>query len=112
MLKIKNNARKDGEKKDKKRIDIFQTFTKLWVSVLLIIAVFDLQLSYILAYLGRDIIAETLSVAIVTEIIGVVGVYMVRAFFDTYFEKKHEREVEEKDKEIEEGDTPSDDAEG
>lgn len=75
-------------KKRKKKVNLFETFTKLWVSVLLVVAIIDLQLSYVLAYLGRDQIAETLSVAVVTEIIGVTGIYIIRAFFDTYSEKK------------------------
>lgn len=79
---------------NKERVSLFQTFTKLWVTLLLIIAVVDLQLSYILAFIGRETIAESLSIAVVTEIIGVVCVYMVRAFFDTVSEKKHELEVE------------------
>lgn len=53
----------------KKKPKLFETFTKLWVSILLLFALADLQLSYVLAYLGREQIAESLSVAIVTEII-------------------------------------------
>lgn len=77
-----------------RKVNLFQTFTKLWVTLLLIIAVVDLQLSYILAFIGRETIAESLSIAVVTEIIGVICVYMIRAFFDTASEKKHELEVE------------------
>lgn len=83
-----NSIRKRKRRKKKSKIKLFETFTKLWVSILLVIAVVDLQLSYVLAYIGRDEIAETLSVAIVTEIIGVISVYMIRAFFDTASEKK------------------------
>ena len=39
---------------------------------MLIIALFDLQLSYLLAFLGREQIAETLSITVVTEIIAVM----------------------------------------
>jgi H+/gluconate symporter-like permease len=77
----------------KPKPNLFETFTKLWVSIILLFAVFDLQLSYVLAYLGREQIAETLSVAVVTEIIGVSAVYMIRAHLDTKNEKSNELEV-------------------
>ena len=85
-----NEKSEDSKKQIKKKSKLFETFTKLWVSIVLICAVIDLQFSYILAFLGKDNIAETLSVAVVTEVIGVLAVYMVRAYFDTKSEKKME----------------------
>lgn len=38
--------------------------------------------SYLLAYLGREQIAETLSQVAITEIIGVVLVYCIKALFE------------------------------
>ena len=38
--------------------------------------------SYLLAYLGREQIAETLSQVAITEIIGVVVVYCVKSLFE------------------------------
>lgn len=38
--------------------------------------------SYLLAYLGKDEIAETLSKNVVVEILGVVTVYSVKALFE------------------------------
>lgn len=38
--------------------------------------------SYLLAYLGREQIAETLSQVAITEIIGVVLVYCVKSLFE------------------------------
>ena len=73
----------DDDTKKKKKVKLFETFTKAWVSMLMIIAVLDLQLSYLLAYLGKEQIAETLSVSIVTEIIGVMGIYLIRAFLES-----------------------------
>lgn len=61
----------------------FKTFTKTWVSRLMYIAVFDIQLSYILAFMGKEQIAETLSITVVTEIIGVMAVYFMKSFFET-----------------------------
>lgn len=85
-------SKREKKTKTRNRAKMFETFTKLWVSVLLIVAVIDLQLSYTLAFLGKDQIAETLSVAIVTELLGVVGIYMVKSFLETKEEKKHELE--------------------
>lgn len=80
------------KKKKSKKSKLFETFTKTWVSILMVIAIIDLQLSYLLAYLGRDQIAESLSVAVVTEIIGVMGIYIIRAYFDTATESRHDIE--------------------
>lgn len=93
--KIEEMEESTSTKTNKKRSKLFETFTKLWVSIVLICAVLDLQLSYILAFLGRENIAETLSVSVVTEVIGVLAVYMVRAYFDTKSEKKMELDAVE-----------------
>lgn len=61
----------------------FKTFTKKWVEKLMIIAVIDLQLSYLLAFLGREQIAEELSRTIVVEIIGVMLGYFGKSYFET-----------------------------
>lgn len=47
------------------------------------IAVIDLQLSYLLAFLGREQIAEELSSRIVAEIVGVMLGYFCKAYFET-----------------------------
>lgn len=74
------------------------TFSKKWVSRLMFIAIVDLQLSYILAFLDKVQIAETLSVTIVTEIIGVMLGYFAKAFFETREEEnlKYKREQDNK----------------
>lgn len=59
------------------------TFTKLVMIVILITALIDMQLPFILAFLGREQIAETLGGLIVTEIIGVFLVYCAKSFFET-----------------------------
>lgn len=81
MAKVKE------EKTEKKKL---RTFTKKWVNILMFMAVVDIQLSFVLAFLGKEQIAETLSVAIVTEIIGVMIGYFAKAFLETYAEKKNE----------------------
>ncbi|MGN0305239.1 MAG: hypothetical protein ACI4D2_03685 [Lachnospiraceae bacterium] len=75
----------------------FGTFTKKWVSQLMYVAMFDIQLSYLLAFLGKEQIAETLSITVVTEIIGVMAVYFVKSFLETKEQEKiriQEREMD------------------
>lgn len=73
------------------------TFSKKWVNRLMWIAVIDLQLSYVLAFLDKMEIAQQLSIAIVTEIIGVMLGYFTKAFFGKREEEnmKFKREQEQ-----------------
>lgn len=67
-----------------------KTFTKQWVSIILIIALIDIQFSYLLCYLGKTEAAITLSVTIVTEIVGVMTGYFAKSYFETKQEKLQE----------------------
>lgn len=67
------------------------TFTKKAVFAILVVTLIDLQLSYILAFLGKEQIAETLSSTIADTIIGVMLGYFLKALFETFFEKREER---------------------
>ena len=68
-----------------------KTFTKKAVTAILVISLIDLQLSYILAFLGKDQIAESLSSTITTTIIGVMLGYFLKALFETFFEEREKR---------------------
>lgn len=68
-----------------------ETYTKRAVTLILTIALVDLQLSYILAFLGREQIAETLSTTVAETIVGVMLGYFLKALFETFFEKREER---------------------
>lgn len=68
-----------------------QTFSKRAVTIILIVSLIDLQLSYVLAFLGREQIAESLSSEIASVIIGVMLGYFMKALFETFFEKREER---------------------
>lgn len=59
------------------------TYTKKLVKWIIAISVFDLQLSYLLAFLGRTEIAENLSMTVVTAIIGTVITYCIKSFKET-----------------------------
>lgn len=65
-----------------------KTYTKKLVKWVMVISLFDLQLSYLLAFLGKTEIAENLSMTVVTGIIGTVVAYCVKSFKETKEEEK------------------------
>lgn len=67
-----------------------QTFTKKWVNRLLTLGCLWITWSYILASLGKEQIAETLSETVASVVIATVLGYMAKAFFETYSEKRNE----------------------
>lgn len=71
----------------KKRITK-QTYSKRATTIILAVALCDIQLTYVLAFMGLEI-AETLAVALVTEVIGVFATYSIKA----YLGKKQEEET-------------------
>ncbi len=68
-----------------------QTFSKKAVAIILAVSLMDLQLSYVLAFMGKDQIAESLSSEIASVVIGVMLGYFMKALFETFFEKREER---------------------
>ena len=78
-------------KQQKKYKTWLMTFTKIAVTVILGVSLVDLQLSYILAFKGKEQIAETLSATIVEMIIGVMLGYFLKALFETFFEEREKR---------------------
>ena len=65
------------------------TFSKFIVTLLLINGIIWTYMSYYLAYLGRDQIAETLSTAVLVQILGVVVVYSAKALFENLSKNNH-----------------------
>lgn len=76
------------ERKRPKQRRKFRTFTKRAVKAILFIALLDLQLSYLLAFLGREQIAENLSSDITKVVIGTILGYLAKSFFETREEEK------------------------
>lgn len=78
---------RDAEQKSKFKQKLgsikFPTYTKNLVAAIVIICLLDLQLTYILAFMGRDSIAEELSKQLCITILGVAFTYMIRAYFDS-----------------------------
>ena len=67
-------------------------YTKKSMTCILIVALFDLQIPYVLSFIGRENTLEDLSKTVVIEIIGVFLVYCVKSFFEIKEEKKNKEE--------------------
>ena len=63
---------------------------RVWYNGFIFISIIDLQLSYVLAFLDKGQIAESLSIQVCITIVGTAMVYMIRAYFDTKAEKRDE----------------------
>lgn len=74
-----------------------QTYSKRATTIILAVALFDIQLTYVLAFLGMTDTAETLSITLVTEVLGVFITYSIKA----YLGKKNEEELKRKEREDE-----------
>ena len=61
----------------------FNTYTKKMMNRIISVALIDMQFPFILAFLGKEQIAETMGGIIVTEIIGVFMAYCLKSFFET-----------------------------
>lgn len=67
-----------------------ETYTKRAVAIILAVSLIDLQLSYVLAFMGQVQIAESLSSTIASTVVGVMLGYFLKALFETFFEKREE----------------------
>lgn len=68
---------------------ITATYTKKMMGCIVFVALFDMQLPFVLAFLGKEQIAETMGGLIVTEIVGVFLVYCLKSFFETKESEKN-----------------------
>ena len=69
-----------------------KTYSKKMVKAIMTVALLDLQLTYVLAFLGREQIAETLSSDICHTIIGIGLGYFLKSYFETKQEEKMKQE--------------------
>lgn len=83
----------------KKYATWLKTYTKKAVTAILVVSLLDIQLSYILAFIGKEQIAESLSSTIASVIIGVMIGYFLKALFETFFEEREKRLMKIIDKE-------------
>lgn len=68
----------------------FETYTKRLVGIIVFVGLVDLQLSYILAFMDKMQIAESLSNQICVTIVGTALVYMIKSYLETKAEKRDE----------------------
>ena len=68
-----------------------RTTTKIVLYTVLIISLIDLQLTYILAFMGKYQVVESLSSTIATTLVAVIVGYFAKAFAETFAEKREER---------------------
>lgn len=71
--------------------------------IILIVALIDIQLTYVLAFLGMGDIAETLSITLVTEVVAVFITYCLKAYFGKKAEVDSEIEKLQIEKENNDG---------
>lgn len=84
-------GRRVAKKTKKSHLDWIETFSKRALSLILIVSLIDLQLSYVLAFMDKVQIAESLSSNIATVIVGSMLGYFGKALFETFLEKREER---------------------
>ncbi len=87
---IKHYKRRHIEK-NKTSTKHLLTYTKKAVTIILTVSLIDLQLSYILAFIGQVEIAESLSSTIATTVVGIMLGYFMKALLETFLEKREER---------------------
>lgn len=105
LRKIFENKQKNQKeqelKKTQKKTEKQLTFTKVAIAFVLVNSELQIWASYLLAFLGRDAIAEALSQQIVVTIIGTMIGYFVKSLLEnlskytTLFGKNLEMENEE-----------------
>ena len=81
-----------------------KTYTKRKMDLILNVALIDMQFPFILAFMGRENIAETMGQLIIAEIVGVFLVYCMKSFFETKESEKvriEEKKLEQECSEIE-----------
>ena len=68
----------------------FETYTKRLVGIIVFVGLVDLQLTYVLAFMDKIQIAESLSNQVCVTIVGTALVYMIKAYLETKAEKRDE----------------------
>lgn len=82
-LKKKEKSQKNNNLiKTQKKVEKKLTFTKIAIAFVLINSEMQIWASYVLAFLGRDAIAEALSQQIVVTIIGTMTGYFVKSLVE------------------------------
>lgn len=83
-------------KKKKRKQETKQEFSKRLVILIVRVSLIYMGFPFVLAFMGKEQIAEKLAIVIASEIVGVVITYSVKAFWGKFYEVK--TEIKEKDK--------------
>lgn len=78
----------EQEYQNKRNKLTFGTYTKKLVAFIITVCIIDIQISYLLSYLGKDPL-ENLSNTIVVTILGTALGYMIKAWFESWAENKN-----------------------
>lgn len=79
------------------------SFTKRWINRLMWFSCFWISMSYYLVLKGYGQYAESLSQTVCVTVIGAMIPYLIKSFFETYFEKKNQLDVNEISNQINQG---------
>lgn len=79
-----NEKKSEGlkESKEEKEKREALSFTKRFIIFIIINAEIQIYLSYILGFLGKDNIAETLSTQVVVTVLGSIGFYCIKSLVE------------------------------
>ena len=83
-----------------------RTYTKNMVTWIVVNSTIWVYLTYTLAFIGKEQIAETLSGQIVTVIIGTVITYAAKALFENIFKYRNRKDDEDENQLETETDLP------
>lgn len=72
-----------------------RTYTKIAMTWILRVSLICILLSYVLAFMGREQIAEVLSSKIVEVVLGAFFIYCAKSYFETNAEEKIKLQREE-----------------
>lgn len=79
-----------GDKKKRKKSTMFGTCSKIYTTIVLVFSLVCVGLTYVLAFMGKEQIAETLSGDIVRVVISVFITYSIKSYKETKSEKELE----------------------
>lgn len=80
------------KKKTKNKYNI-NTFSKIWINRLMWFSIVWISSSFVLAFLGREQIAETLAITITAQIVLLMCTYFCKSFFETKEEKRQDFKI-------------------
>lgn len=78
--------------KIKEKFDMF-TYTKKWTTIILVCCIVWIFLAFVIALVGDKQVAQSLGSDVLGLTKTIFCAYIVRAFFDSYAQKRHKLEL-------------------